>query len=405
MPALGIIQDTADDVGATYNLNSRQLRFDMEDTIHQLEPSGEPYMRMMTHADFNTKPAKAQKVEWLEDQLMPRSAAAALGATTGSNATGFVAAVATGYGAYFRINDVVRNEATGELSLVTAVSGDNITLGYRGIGAGGTGTLFATTSDVLVIVSNASFEGANMSAIRMTRKSNAFNNTQIFRHSYGFTETLLATGMYGPQEPAAEAQKKMIEHRRALEHTFFVGQKDLRNPANQHPQSFAGGVMSFITAGAGSKVTSGAITVAGLEAFLLAVFRYGSRQKVAFASPIFLQALSAYSAAKMALSTWGEGTVYGVSTTRYKTSLNDSLLVVPKRDWGDFPNASPGMGGTMVVLDMANVTYRPLRKTFVKTNIQANDADQRIDEVTTESTIQVVLPQTHGLWQGATGFS
>jgi hypothetical protein len=405
MAALGVITNVADDTGATWALLDRQQKFDMEDTIHQLEPDAEPYVRMQTHPDFNSKPARAQKVEWLEDELMPRIAAAALGATAGS-ATVNPIPVATGFGTYFRTNDIVRNEATGELILVASVSGDNVTWALRGVGAGGTGTTFVATSDVLVIVSNASFEGAGMSDIRMTKKVAQSNFTQIFRKSYGFTETVLATDMYGPAEPAGEARKKMLEYRRDWEHAAFVGLKDIRKPANQHPQSFMGGLLSFISAAAGStSSTAATITVAALETFLIKAFRYGSKRKVAFCSPIFQQAISQYSAAKMALSNWGEGSVYGVATTRYRTSLGDELLLIVHRDWGDMPNAAPGMGGTMFVVDMANVSKRPLRNTYVKTNIQANDADQRIDEIISETSMQVVHSRTHAIWQGATGIS
>lgn len=404
MPALGIITSDADDTGPTWNLASRQQKFDMEDTIHQLEPDADPYIRMMTHPDFPTRKARAQKVEWLEDELLPRTANAALGATAGSD-TATSIPVAAGFGPYFRVNDLVRNEATGEIFLVTAIVTDTLTV-TRGIGAGGVGTLFTATSNLLCIVSNAAVEGAGLSQIRMTRKVAAFNYTQIFRNSYGFTETLMATDLYGPAEPAGEARKKMIEHKRSLEHTCFVGLKDIKNTtANTHPQSFMGGVMSFITAQGGAYVQSvGTLTPAGLEGYMATAFRYGSRRKVMFAAPIVLSALSSFSLAKTALSNFGEGKIYGVSTTRFITGAGDELLVILKRDWGDFPTASPGMGGTAVILDMNEVTYRPLRPTFVKTNVQSNDADLREDEVLTETSLQLVHPRKHMILRNITGF-
>jgi hypothetical protein len=56
-----------------------------------------------------------------------------------------------------------------------------------------------------------------------------------------------------------------------------------------------------------------------------------------------------------------------------------------------------------VVVDLANVKYRPLagngisRDTFVTTNIQDNDIDGRKDQILTEAGLQIDLPETHAL--------
>ena len=56
-----------------------------------------------------------------------------------------------------------------------------------------------------------------------------------------------------------------------------------------------------------------------------------------------------------------------------------------------------------VVVDLANVAYRPLvgngknRDTFLMTNVQDNDADARQDMILTEAGLEISLPETHAI--------
>ena len=58
---------------------------------------------------------------------------------------------------------------------------------------------------------------------------------------------------------------------------------------------------------------------------------------------------------------------------------------------------------TCIAVDLANVKLRPLkgngisRDTFIKTNVQDNDTDGRMDMITTECGLEVSLPETHAL--------
>jgi hypothetical protein len=56
-----------------------------------------------------------------------------------------------------------------------------------------------------------------------------------------------------------------------------------------------------------------------------------------------------------------------------------------------------------VMVDMANVAYRPLagngvsRDTFIETNVQDNGVDGRQDQIITESGLEISLPETHAI--------
>ena len=57
----------------------------------------------------------------------------------------------------------------------------------------------------------------------------------------------------------------------------------------------------------------------------------------------------------------------------------------------------------MVLIDMANVKYRPLvgngksRDTYIESNVQSPGMDGRVDQILTEAGLQVQLPETHAI--------
>ena len=115
----------SDDVSTL--LQARRV-VDMDPVIKQLEPDDAPFTVMLSQV--SSRPAKSQKVEWLSDQLVPRLTTLNNGGNVSSGATTCV--VATGTGAYFRANDVLRM-SNGENVKVTSVSTDTLTI-VRSIG-------------------------------------------------------------------------------------------------------------------------------------------------------------------------------------------------------------------------------------------------------------------------------
>lgn len=115
-----------------------------------------------------SKPANSSKVEWLEDRLFPRKSSLAASATS---AAGTIT-VATGEGAYFNVNDFVRNEITGEGMAVTGVSTDTVGV-TRGVG--GVAAASSASGAELVITGNASLQGATLPAPKVLKRTTVFN--------------------------------------------------------------------------------------------------------------------------------------------------------------------------------------------------------------------------------------
>jgi len=374
---------------------SNQRVVDMSPTIAMLEPDEAPLTTMLQKT--SKRAAYSQKVEWLSDELVPRLTTLAASATSAATAL----SVATGTGQYFRPGDVIRISTTGENCAISAVTGDTLNLVSRTLGGTSGVTSISAASGVDVIkVGNAAAEGATLGTLIQTKKVANFNYAQIQRDPWGFTNTLVASKLYGGPEPANEAKKKLIEHKRQIENTLFWGTRDLVTTGSS-PIGYVGGVYQYVTSNITSSV--GALTEAIFETFLRKAFRYGSQNKVMFCSPIVASALSSFPQGKLAPPSPSIDT-YGVSLSKYQSASGAMVDIAIKRDWYDFQTTGNQYGGIGVVLDMSDITMRPLRDTVLKPDRQANDEDSIKQEYLTEWSLELGLEKKHAIISGITGY-
>lgn len=368
---------------------------DMNPVIQQLENDVTQLTTMLLK--LPSKKAGSQKVEWLEDELLPRLTTCTTAYTSGDTAI----PVFAGTGQYFRKRDIVQNARTGENMLVTNVVADTLTV-VRGYGSvvAAAGQI-APQADDLVRLGNVALEGDTLGEIRMTKKIAQYNICQIQRNPFGVTETLAASLLYGGSEPEAEAKKKLIEHKRDMEQTLFFGRRNLDTTTVANRVAGAcGGLIDFCTA----NVTNigGVLTQALMEAFLLKSFRYGSRKKVFFCSPIIASALSQHPASKLAINS-ADVKTWGISLQNYQSSQGDMIQIVVKRDWYDYNTAANMYGGWGFLVDMDKIALRPLRSSVLKPHRQANDQDSNVQEYLAEYSLEVNLPRAHAVMKGVTG--
>lgn len=370
---------------------SNQRVVDMSPTIAQLEPDEAPLTTMLQKV--GKRSAFSQKVEWLSDELVPRLTT--LSASAASDLTALP--VASGTGTYFRPGDVVRIATTGENCSVSAVSANTI---YVTRALGGVTAVSAASGGDVIKVGNAAAEGATLGTLIQTKKVANYNYAQIQRDPWGFTNTLVASKLYGGPEPANEAKKKLIEHKRQLENSLFWGVRDL-NTSGSTPVGYVGGLFQYIT----SNITSvgGNLTESVMETFLRTAFRYGSQNKVMFVSPLVASAMSSFAQGKLALPSV-DTNKYGVSLGQYQSASGAVIQIMIKRDWLDFQTGSNQYGGIGVVVDMDDVKMRPLRDTVLKPDRQANDEDSVKQEYLTEWSFEIGQEKKHAIIRGITGY-
>lgn len=350
-----------------------------------------------------SKECHSSKIEWLEDQLFPRLSTLSASCTS---AAGTIA-VATDTGAYFRVGDVLRVASTGEALAVSAAPSTDTVGVIRSIGA--TGAASAASGVDVVIIGNASAQGASLGVRKVTERVAAYNYTQIFRHPYGFTNTLAASELYGGNEPMKERKKKAIEHKRAIEYSLFWGAREFDSNgvsgSDAEPTSYMGGLFEYISTNVDDP--SGAMTAAEFDSIMKDQLQHGSENKVLFVSPLVASILSGYGR-----DAWSPGTSdpddiskWGVKVDAFISgAYGFRIPVVVKRDWNDFSSSASQYGSWAFLVDMGSVLFRPLRgrNTKLLLNRQGTSQDAVIEEYLTECSFQVEQEQKHGLIKNAT---
>jgi hypothetical protein len=213
-----------------------------------------------------SRETKREKINWRENQYFPRLATVATAYT--NVATSVV--LTAGQGNNVRVGDVIRNMVGGDAFWVTAIVTDTLTVvrnvGVKAAQAGNIG-------DTLLIMSNASAQGADFGQTAVLVPTLGYNYTQIFRHGYTFANTTVEVEQYGGREPAKESALKGVEHKRAIEYSGFWGARDQKtDPATGEPVGFAGGLVEFITTF--KQDVAGSLTVDVLDTFLKGALQY-----------------------------------------------------------------------------------------------------------------------------------
>lgn len=293
---------------------------------------------------------------------------------------------------YFAVGDIVKVPRTGECLRVTVVTTGTSTITVTRA-YGETSAAALVDNDVLVIIGNANAEGATSPTLKSIKESALYNYTQIFRTTLGATETEKASEYYGGNDLSYTRAKKGKEHRIDIERAMLFGELKEDTTGTQ-PVRTTRGLLKFITTNVTSDV--GTLTKKAFDEFCATAFQYGSDEKICFASGILLSAISTI-AGQVLQTRIGEET-FGLSIKEYISPFGKLNLVYHK----GLESLYNGMG---IVVDLPNIMYRPLkgRDTKLKTNIQANDADEQKDEYITEAGLQVELEKTHAVISGVTG--
>jgi hypothetical protein len=372
---------------------------DMAKAFRKLDPDTSQFMTILNK--LPSVEAKREKVNWLEDELFPNLTALAASAASAASGTTATLTVTTGTGAYFRVGDIVRIPSmSGVAAEVSATATSTITVTYFGAVSASA----ASGGDVL-IVGNASAQGADTGALKVTQRVLGYNYTQIFRHPFGFTGTDVEIETYGaPGDPASEMAKKAVEHKRALENSTFFGARKFTS-SSPSSKGYMGGLQEFLSTNVFS--SAGAIDLAYIDGKLQTIFQHGSMKKVIFAAPTPAAALS-----RLFATNWvrarPEDKVYGAKVNAFiNGAYGASVPVIVKREWGTRAVSNNEMGSWMFVLDLDYVKLRPLRNRGTKLlrNRQGNGEDKVVHEYLTETSFEVSQEKVHGLIKGITAAS
>lgn len=200
-----------------------ELMEDVSDVIGLVSPYETP---LLAHLGDAQRPAMSTVHEWVEDQLVPNTDT--LNQSSFSPNPTDATALTVSNGTRFLVGDLVRPGNSTEVMLVTAASGNTITVVRR---YGGTAGTVLANGMKLSILGNAAIEGADAAPARFTNRNRKQNYTQIFAATVEVTGTMQAVRHHGiADELDYQKQERMRELLRDLENCVINGAAPAATP-------------------------------------------------------------------------------------------------------------------------------------------------------------------------------
>lgn len=259
----------------SYLSDSADHILDLENGLDFLNPSMDG-IAFLKKIGTNGKSAKSVKTEWTEVDLAPRGENVTLADTTGTALN-----VADAY--IYQINDLIR--IGNEVVRVTALAdADTLTVvrGYAGT------TAAVHTDEFGMLLGSADPEGADAPAGMTDTGRRLFNYVQTFTRGVSLSTDEIAQLSTEGNPLNGQLERRFIEVNRMLARSIFYGTRYEDTTNKIHTM---GGLKSFIT----TNVTNlgGALTIAAIDALILAIVNKGGDPKTITMSPTVKQKLDA----------------------------------------------------------------------------------------------------------------
>jgi hypothetical protein len=362
-----------------------------------LRPSRYPLDTILRRADVKRgmKRAKQIKVEWEEDDTLPR--ADAVNGATGAGAAGASVAVTVDNGSYWRKDDLVylpdNGTSPGGVLWVAGVSGNVITVYFVTPGGTSFGTVPALAdNEVLKRMSNAKHEHANASDSRVTYPGTLYNYTQIFDAVVAVSGTKLATENYTEADMARSEKQSLYDLRQTAEYSSIFGDRALiTDPTSGKQRSFMGGITYYLSSN-DLTYTAGSLTEANLIDMMRQLFsgNAGSDIRYWFPTPNQTAEIDKVLASTSTLRGTRDEKQLGVRCKSITSSFgkvflfnHQGLAEMGKTNWG-------------LIIDPAHVRRRPLRPMKTK-QIEDNDVDGKAEQWIEEVSQEVRYEATHAV--------
>jgi hypothetical protein len=366
-----------------------------------LEPNGNAPLNAML-AMGSSEPTDDPEYKNFRDELPDRTMT--VNGAVASTSTASITIDAADDNKFAIKGAIIINQTTGEVMQATADTTATTLAVTRNIG--GTSHQIADNA-VLFVAGYAAAEGAT-SPTAITFDATVTNNfTQIFRTAFQVSNTLASTYLRTGDKMDEAMTKALKLHMSDIERAMFFGNKHEASGSTASPTRYTGGLTNSLTNVvdlATSHTTYGGssannMTEEGLDKLLIStVFKYGSKQKIAFVGETCAALLQ-----KIGKARWQPTAIegsYGINLTQYSTFAGD-LMVHLHPQFRQLAH----MKTAMVIVDFPYLVYRYLegRDTQLLENRQAVDADSQKSEYLTECGLELLQDKVHAYvknWAG-----
>jgi hypothetical protein len=302
-------------------------------------------------------------------------------------------------GSLFTANDTVLVPRTGEVFIVSARSGNTLTI-VRGVGS--TAAALAD-NDYIARIASAFAVNSLSGTAKSTQVARDYNYTQIFRTAIQIGRTDKDSKLnYSPKSDETRLLSEgALEHLRSIERAFWYGTRAelAAIDSSGARQRTTGGIFQFITQNVMDiSASGGTLTAPIMDAFAEMVFDKGSKTKLLFCSPRFLSKLNGLALNLIRITP--KESAFGLDLMKYVTSHGEFILVRTPH-FGDL-----GFGvkyiGTAVCIDPDQIKYAYLNQAEneLRMNIQENDRDGVKHEYLAECGLMLANQTAHGIIQG-----
>lgn len=275
---------------------------------------------------------------------------------------------------------------------------DTVITVTRGYG----GTTAATILDdaVLVKIGSAYAEGTGSPTATTRNPTKLYNYCQIFKTPYEITDTAANTMTRTGDPVQMDKKRKMSDHSIAMEYALILGKRSEQVGSNGKPERTTGGLMQFITSNrtifSGQGTSAGQWGIANLTAALSTPFNYTSKsgdERFAIMGNTALLTLNQLvsNTTGSVINYEGPVSVYGMNLRKFVTP--QGILYVKSHP---LMSRHPQLTKAALILDMANIKYRPMkgRDTKFQDNIQENDSDTKKGQWLTEAGFEINHEET-----------
>jgi len=341
------------------------------------------------------RPARSTVHEWLEDSLLPNTDTISDGTYTNTlTDTSFVVVHAD----RFRAGDLIRLQGLGEVMLVTGVdTGTNTLTVTRGYGASSAGAL--SDGATVVILANATLEGADASAPRFTSRARRTNYTQIFASTVEVSGSELAVKQLGvADELDYQKQQRTRELLRDLENSVINGRAPAGSPeGSASVRRTMRGILSFVSTnrfapGVGSFPEGTALSEDQLNTALRLIWQNSAGQ---------VDTLVCGGREKRMINSF-------LSSSRHYTPQSDTFrdnVSVYESDFGVCRIVMSRWmpAGTVLMLDSSRIEVMPLSARSFQYKPLARTGDRESGQVVGEYTLELRNENAHGVITGLVG--
>jgi hypothetical protein len=316
-----------------------------------------------------------------------------------------------------KAGDILWIEQTGEILRVSADPSSNTSVpvarGMAGTSATAIASITAAGINPYVDVIGSAMEEGSLAPTSVNYDPIELNNyCQIFRSTLSITRTAQKTRLR-TGDAVTEAKRECLEYFGIdMERAFWFNGKKQLTTINGNPTRLTAGIIQQIKDLAPNNVVSappgGLITMDWLEQFTELAFRYGSSEKMVFASNLTLLALQQ---AIRKNSYWRiESGIkeYGISVVRFTTPFGELVFKV-------HPLFNQMQGGTTggsqffsvannaYILDMSNLRYRYVDDVMYEKDLTPIGLDGLKSGYKGECGLELHHGPSHFVWTGIQG--